>query len=381
MRPTFTIGIEEEYQTVDPVTRDLRSHIHAEMIEKGKLRLQERVKAEMHQSVVEVGTRICANVEEARAEVLRLRGGLAGLLEPEGLRIASAGTHPFSLFERQRITARDRYRNLVDNASDSIMTFSLDGNITSVNRAYAKLTGWTTDELLGENWQTLVAPVDRERMAERTRRSLAGEKLPSIFEVATLCKDGRVVQLEGRTRTVRTLHGTPVGFQGVYRDISERKRAEEALRESEERYRLMFQEAEDARAVLDRLYRVTSSMQMSWEREDRLRAFEQGVHEALGFDRFYVALVSPDLRTLDVATAVGVAGGASGAGRTRSMSPVRAHSAVLSKPIASISSAAWLVLGSSNTKFSITRTCPSIAFWLSAERSASRRICLGMRCE
>jgi len=202
--------------------------------------------------------------------------------------------------------SEERYRNLVDNASDSIMTFSLEGNITSVNRAYAKLTGWTTDELMGENWQALVAPVDRERMAERTRRSLAGEKLPSIFEVATLCKDGRVVQLEGRTRTVRTLHGTPVGFQGVYRDISERKLAEEALRESEERYRLMFQEAEDARAVLDRLYRVTSSMQMSWEREDRLRAFEQGVHDALGFDRFYVALVSPDLRTLDVATAVGV---------------------------------------------------------------------------
>jgi PAS domain S-box-containing protein len=202
--------------------------------------------------------------------------------------------------------SEERYRNLVDNASDSIMTFSLEGNITSVNRAYAKLTGWTTDELMGVNWQALVAPVDRERMAERTRRTLAGEKLPSIFEVATLCKDGRVVQLEGRTRTVRNLHGTPVGFQGVYRDISERKRAEEALRESQERYRLMFQEAEDARAVLDRLYRVTSSMQMSWEREDRLRAFEQGVHDALGFDRFYVALASPDLRTLDVATAVGI---------------------------------------------------------------------------
>ncbi len=55
MKPTFTIGIEEEYQTVDPVSRDLRSHIHAEIIEKGKLLLQERVKAEMHQSVVEVG--------------------------------------------------------------------------------------------------------------------------------------------------------------------------------------------------------------------------------------------------------------------------------------------------------------------------------------
>ena len=56
MLPTFTIGIEEEYQTVDPETRDLRSHIHAELLDKGKMILQERVKAEMHQSVVEVGT-------------------------------------------------------------------------------------------------------------------------------------------------------------------------------------------------------------------------------------------------------------------------------------------------------------------------------------
>ncbi len=63
MKPTFTIGIEEEYQTVDPVSRDLRSHIHAEMIEKGKMRLQERVKAEMHQSVVEVGTSVCKNIK------------------------------------------------------------------------------------------------------------------------------------------------------------------------------------------------------------------------------------------------------------------------------------------------------------------------------
>jgi PAS domain S-box-containing protein len=202
--------------------------------------------------------------------------------------------------------SEERYRSLFDNASDSILTFTLDGTVTSVNRAYAKLTGWTTDELMGENWQTLVAPVDRERMAERTRRALAGEKLSSIFEVAALCKDGHVVQLEGRTRIMRSGHGGPVGFQGVYRDITERKRAEEALRESEERYRLMFQDAEAARAVLDRLYRVTSSMQTSWEREDRLRAFEQGVHEALGFDRFYVALASPDLKTFDVTSAVGV---------------------------------------------------------------------------
>ena len=70
MRPSFSLGIEEEYQTIDPVTRDLRSHIETEMLEEGKLRLQERVKAEMHTSVVEVGTRICKNIDEAREDLI-----------------------------------------------------------------------------------------------------------------------------------------------------------------------------------------------------------------------------------------------------------------------------------------------------------------------
>jgi len=202
--------------------------------------------------------------------------------------------------------SEERYRGLFDNANDFILTFSHDGTVTSVNRAYERLTGWTRDELMGQNWGTLVAPADRERMAERTRRALAGEKLPSLFEVATLCKDGRVVPLEGRTRMMRDRQGRPIGFQGIYRDITDRKLGEEALRESEARYRAMFSEAEEHRQLLDRLYRVTASMQMSWDPQDRLRAFVQGVHEILGFDRFYVALVSADQTTFDVATAVGV---------------------------------------------------------------------------
>src|SRR6266403_1401367 len=93
MRPSFTIGIEEEYQTVDPTTRDLRSHIHAEVIAKGKMILEERVKPEMHQSVVEVGTGICKNIKEAKAEVTGLRRDMVRLARENGLRLASAAIH------------------------------------------------------------------------------------------------------------------------------------------------------------------------------------------------------------------------------------------------------------------------------------------------
>jgi carboxylate-amine ligase len=114
MRPTFTIGIEEEYQTVDPVSRDLRSHIHAEIIEKGKLLLQERVKAEMHASVVEVGTSVCTSIKDAKDEVKKLRRDMIALAKENGLRLASAATHPFADWRTQEITPDERYKNIVE---------------------------------------------------------------------------------------------------------------------------------------------------------------------------------------------------------------------------------------------------------------------------
>ena len=114
MRPSFTIGIEEEYQTVDPVTRDLRSHIHAEIIAKGRMILEERVKPEMHQSVVEVGTGICKNIKEANLEVKGLRRDMVRLAHENGLRLASAATHPFADWRAQEIYPDERYHTIVE---------------------------------------------------------------------------------------------------------------------------------------------------------------------------------------------------------------------------------------------------------------------------
>src|SRR5438045_5475984 len=103
----FTLGIEEEFQIVDPETRELRSHIQ-EIIAGGKIILKERVKPEMHQSVVELGTEICNDASCARQQVIELRSELAMLAARDGLRIASAGTHPFSHWMDQLITADER---------------------------------------------------------------------------------------------------------------------------------------------------------------------------------------------------------------------------------------------------------------------------------
>ena len=114
IEPSFNIGIEEEFQTIDPVTRDLRSHIHAEIIEKGKTLLKEKVKAEMHQSVVEIGTGVCQNIQEARKDVTEIRRAIIKLAHENNLRLASAGTHPFADWRQQAIYPDERYAMMVE---------------------------------------------------------------------------------------------------------------------------------------------------------------------------------------------------------------------------------------------------------------------------
>jgi carboxylate-amine ligase len=108
----FTLGIEEEFQIIDPETRELRSHIQ-EILADGKMVLKERVKPEMHQSVVELGTEVCRDVRCARQQLVQLRSELAAVAARGGLKIASAGTHPFSHWMDQLITVDERYATIV----------------------------------------------------------------------------------------------------------------------------------------------------------------------------------------------------------------------------------------------------------------------------
>ena len=114
--PSLTLGIEEEYQIIDPETRELRSYI-TEILQGDQIMLGE-IKPELHQSMVEIGTRVCRTPAEARAELVRLRAHVMRLAARNGLVIAAAGTHPFSSWLTQEITPLERYMGVRQDLAD-----------------------------------------------------------------------------------------------------------------------------------------------------------------------------------------------------------------------------------------------------------------------
>lgn len=123
----FTLGIEEEFQIVDPETRELRSRV-SEFLDEGKMILGEQIKPEMIQSMIEVGTGICQNIQEARTDISRLRGIISSLARKKGLEIVAASTHPISRWQDQQIFEDERYEVLVQElqtVARSLLIFGL----------------------------------------------------------------------------------------------------------------------------------------------------------------------------------------------------------------------------------------------------------------
>jgi glutamate---cysteine ligase / carboxylate-amine ligase len=110
----YTLGVEEEYMLLDAETFDLVQHVDTVLAATSGHELESRINPELMQSVLEIATPVCHSAADVEVELRKLRGYVCDLARERGMRVGSAGTHPFSLFERQRITARDRYRNLVD---------------------------------------------------------------------------------------------------------------------------------------------------------------------------------------------------------------------------------------------------------------------------
>jgi len=113
----FTIGIEEEYQIIHPDTRELTSYVQ-EFLDEGRVILKDQIKPEFLQSQVEVGSRICEDIQAVREEVIRLRKEVSRLAESKNLRVAAAGTHPFTSWTTQEITSGERYTKHAENMAD-----------------------------------------------------------------------------------------------------------------------------------------------------------------------------------------------------------------------------------------------------------------------
>src|SRR6266404_6012530 len=132
--------------------------------------------------------------------------------------------------------SEERYRDLFENANDIIYTIDLAGNFTSLNQTGQLLTGYTLSEALAMNIAQVVAPDQLENVRQNLARKLETNQASTIYETEIITRSGRHLPLELSSRLIYQ-GGKPVGVQGIARDISARKGAEDALRDSEEKFR------------------------------------------------------------------------------------------------------------------------------------------------
>ncbi|MDQ6651471.1 MAG: PAS domain S-box protein [Acidobacteriota bacterium] len=151
--------------------------------------------------------------------------------------------------EDELIKSEERYRDLVENAHDIIYEHDLSGNYTSTNKAAQQITGYSREEGLGMSLAKTLAPEYVEKALEMLRRKLAGESI-TAYDLEIIAKDGSRIAVEVNTRLVLK-DGVPVGVQGIARDITKRKRAEDALRNSEARKRAILESAMDCIITMD----------------------------------------------------------------------------------------------------------------------------------
>jgi PAS domain S-box-containing protein len=161
-----------------------------------------------------------------------------------------------------------RFRDLFENANDVIYTLDLSGNFTSINKSGERLLGYTRGEALALNVKQLATAAGQETLKEVLQRKLGGEPFTQ-YELELTAKDGHQLFLDVSTRLLFQ-NGKPVGVQGIGRDVTERKRSEEALRASEEKFRGLFEN------VLEGVYQSTP--------EGKLLTVNSALVDVLGYE-------------------------------------------------------------------------------------------------
>lgn len=181
--------------------------------------------------------------------------------------------------------SEERYRELVENANDIVFMLDLQGNVTSINKAVESITGYTQRELIGMNMSEFLTPLSTNSARQMTERKLAGEERTN-YEVDVRAKDGRVFTLEISSRLAMS-EGKPVGVQGVARDITNRRMAEEALRQADQR----------ALSEYERLLEKVASLAQTLGTARDLLAIFRGLREftklSVPCDGLFVSLYDP----------------------------------------------------------------------------------------
>lgn len=209
---------------------------------------------------------------------------------------ASEGTVRKTLTDRERAEealreSEERYRELVENANDIVFTLDLQGNMTSVNKAVENLTGYSRDELLKMNMSEFLSPASFEAARQMTQRKLGGEERTN-YEVDVQTKHGRPVRLEISSRLAMK-SGKPIGIQGVARDITARRRAEEALREVDQRALSAYER------LLERVSLLSQALGTARDLLTIFRALRDFAVVSAPCDGLFVSLYDPirDVRT------------------------------------------------------------------------------------
>ena len=166
--------------------------------------------------------------------------------------------------------SEERYRELFENAKDAIYVHDLSGRYVSVNRAAESLSGFTREEILGKHYSNFVAPRNLKHARTNLCKKL-DEANETIYELFIITKDRRAIPVEVSSRLIHE-NGVAVGIQGVVRDITERKRAQEALRTYSRRL-IEAQEAERqhiARELHDEIGQVLTAVKINLQSIQRL---------------------------------------------------------------------------------------------------------------
>lgn len=186
----------------------------------------------------------------------------------------------------------ERYYDLVENANDIVYTLDLDERLTSINRAAEVITGYSRDELLNIKWTEIMTPESIDTMRQMFDRKLSGGEQRTNYEVDIRSKDGRLITLEISSKLIKK-EGEAIAVQGVARDITTRRRAEQALREADQRALSEYER------LLERISSLAQALGVARELVTIFRALSEFTIVSVPCNGLFVSLYDPirDVRT------------------------------------------------------------------------------------